>query len=81
MNQEEIRNRAKIVLAKVLKTEISTITDDISQTSLSDWDSLRHMNVVIGLENEFNMEFEDSELPKLTSLPLMVAAIERHTSV
>ena len=81
MTQEEIRNRARAVLAKVLKTDIETIGDDISQMELSDWDSVRHMNVVLGLENEFDIEFDDAELPKLTSLPLMVASIQRHTSV
>ena len=79
MTQDEIRNRARAVLAKVLKADIETISDDISQMELSDWDSVRHMNVVLGLENEFDIEFDDRELPTLTSLPLMVAAVERHT--
>ena len=80
MTKDEIRARARAVLAKALKTDLETITDHASQTELSDWDSVRHMNVVLALENAFGIEFEDAELPTLTSLPLLVAAIEKHTT-
>jgi acyl carrier protein len=80
MTNEEIRDRARMILAKALKTDPSRIDDNASQMDLTDWDSVRHMNVVIGLENEFEIEFEDSELANLTSLPLLVEAIKRHTS-
>ena len=36
------------------------------------------MNVVLALENDFNIEFTDAELPTLTSLPMLVGAIEKH---
>jgi acyl carrier protein len=77
MTNSEIKYKAKQVLARAMKVDVGELSDDISQADLSDWDSVRHMNVVIGLENEFNIEFKDSDLPKLVSLPLMVEAIER----
>jgi len=80
MTEAEIRDRARIVLAKALKVNPETIGDSASQLDLSQWDSVRHMNVVLALENDFGIEFEDAELPTLTSLPLMVAAIEKHTA-
>ncbi len=80
MTNDEIRARARAVLVKALKADPETITDHASQTELSDWDSVRHMNVVLALENDFGIEFEDAELPTLTSLPLLVAAIEKHTA-
>jgi len=80
MTKEEIRIRARAALAKALKTDPAAITDHASQMDLSDWDSVRHMNVVLALENDFGIEFTDAELPTLTSLPLLVAAIEKHTA-
>jgi acyl carrier protein len=79
MTKDQIKERARAALAKALKAQPQTIGDNASQAELSDWDSVRHMNVVLALENEFDIEFEDAELPQLTSLPLLVAAIERHT--
>ena len=78
MTKEEIRARGRAVLAKALKTTPDKISDTASQTELSAWDSVHHMNVVLALENDFDIEFDDSELPKLTSLPLLVEAIEKH---
>jgi acyl carrier protein len=80
MSKDEIRERARAALAKALKTDPLAIADAASQSDLSAWDSVRHMNVVLALENEFGIEFADAELPGLTSLPVLVNAIERHTS-
>jgi acyl carrier protein len=78
MTHDEIMGRAREALAKTLKTDPAKISDSASQTELSGWDSVHHMNVVLALENDFEIEFDDTELPKLTSLPLLVAAIEKH---
>ena len=80
MTKEDITTRARVALARALKADPETIADNASQMDLSEWDSVRHMNVVLALENDFGIEFEDAELPTLTSLPLMVAAIEKHLS-
>jgi acyl carrier protein len=78
MSNDEIKTRARAALAQVLKVPAEKIADDASQMNLSEWDSVRHMNVVLALENDFGIEFADGELMNLTSLPLMVAAIEKH---
>ena len=80
MTKEEIRTRARAVLANTLKVNPDAISDNASQLDLSEWDSVRHMNVVLGLENDFDIEFEDAELPKLTSLPMLIEAVEKHTA-
>ncbi len=78
MTKDDIKTRVRMVLAKALKTDPAAIADNATQMDLSEWDSVRHMNVILALENDFGVEFEDAELPTLTSLPLMVAAIEKH---
>ena len=80
MTKEEITIRARAALAKALKVAPETISENASQLDLSAWDSVHHMNVVLALENDFDIEFTDAELPTLTSLPQLVAAIEKHTS-
>jgi acyl carrier protein len=77
MTREEIKTKARATLARTLKTEPEKISDDASQSDLASWDSVKHMNVVLALENDFGIEFGDAELPKLTSLPKLVDAIER----
>ena len=71
-----VKERARAALATALKTDPQAISDSAPQADLSELNSVRHMNVVLALENEF----ADTELPGLTSLPLLVSAIERHTA-
>jgi acyl carrier protein len=78
ISDHEIRERAKIVLARTMKMTLSDLKDEIAQHDLSAWDSVHHMNVVLGLESEFDIQFPDSELPTLTSLPAIVEAVQRH---
>jgi acyl carrier protein len=78
MTNPDITNRTRNILAKTLGIDASEISDDASTLNLTVWDSLRHMNVVLSLENEFEIEFNDDEIQKLHSLELLAAAIERH---
>lgn len=78
MNKDEIKQRVRAVLARALKVDAGTISDTASQTDVSQWDSVRHMNVVLAVENDFDIQFDDAELPKLTSLSLIIDAVERH---
>jgi acyl carrier protein len=81
MTNDEIKTCARAALARALKVAPETISDNASQMDLSQWDSVRHMNVVLALENDFDIQFTDAELPTLTSLPTLVAAIEKHLAV
>ena len=79
MSRDEIKQRVRVVLARALKLEPGAIAESASQTDLAQWDSVQHMNVVLGVENEFEIEFDDAELPDLTTLPLLVEAVAKHT--
>ena len=78
MTNDEIKSRARATLAQTLRVPPEKIADDASQMNLTEWDSVRHVNVVLALEYDFGIEFADGELMNLTSLVLMVAAIEKH---
>ena len=80
MTKDEIKTRARAALARALKVASETVADNASQIDLSDLDSVVHLNVILALENDFGIEFDNAELQTLTSLPLLVAAIEKHSA-
>ena len=65
-----MKERIKEVLATVLKQEVD---DTTSQTNCSDWDSLRHLNIIVELEMAFDISFEPEEMGEIKS----VSDIER----
>lgn len=79
MSKDEIKTKVRAILARTLKVDPAGIGDHSSQTDLSEWDSVRHMNVVLATENEFDIRFDDAELPNLTTLSLLVDAVAKHT--
>jgi acyl carrier protein len=44
------------------------------------WDSLRHVELIFSIEDEFGVRFEEAELPNLTSLDALVKAVARLTA-
>jgi acyl carrier protein len=65
--------RLEEVVAGTLKRPISEITAETSQKTVSSWDSLRHIELVMAIEEAFNVAFPPAEVATMTSM----AAIRR----
>jgi acyl carrier protein len=63
-----MRNKIKNVMALVFEIEPSQIPDSSSTSTIDNWDSLNHMNLVVALEEEFNIQFNDDEIIEIISL-------------
>jgi acyl carrier protein len=68
----------KHVIAIALNTDDVEITDDASMDTVGTWDSLRHLYVVMALEEALDVKFDDSEAVSITSLLLILASLEKH---
>jgi acyl carrier protein len=65
------------LMAAVLKVDESAITPDASMDTLKSWDSLRHMNLVLAIEEEFNVSIPDEDAANITSYPLIRLVLEK----
>jgi acyl carrier protein len=61
----------KQVMATMLNVDVSTINEDSSMDTLPSWDSLRHMNLVLALEEEFKVTIPVDEAGNITSYKLI----------
>ena len=61
-----MKERIKEVLKRVF--ELDEVKDDISQTTCIKWDSLNHLNLVVGLEDEVGVSFEPEDIAEMKSL-------------
>ena len=71
-----MENRLKKVMSEVLGIDETLINDETSQDSIDKWDSLKHMNLVVALEEEFEIEFEDEDIENLLNYKLIKITIE-----
>ncbi len=54
------------ILKNVLETE--NISTDTSQTNCDNWDSLRHLSLVVELEDAFDVSLEPEEIAAMRSV-------------
>ncbi len=59
------------VLATVLNVDPASIGPDSSMDTVPSWDSLRHLTLVLALEEEFGVQIPDDDAGSITSYPLI----------
>ena len=63
-----MQDRIKAVMAQIFNIEAVMIAEDSSPESIERWDSLRHMQLILAIEDEFDVRFDDEDIPELLSL-------------
>lgn len=65
------------LLAQTLKVPADRITPDTAAADLPAWDSLAHVNLMMGLEQVFDIMLDVEEFPELTSVRAILARLDR----
>ena len=68
----------KQVLADVFGVEVNTIDETTSIDTLEEWDSLKHLNLVLALEAECNVTLTEEQTVEILSYPLIKIVLEEH---
>lgn len=63
------------ILKEVIEDE--NVTVETSQLNNSNWDSLRHLNLIVELECEFDTTFEPEEIAEMTSVLKILEVIKK----
>ena len=61
----EIEDKTITILATILKCEVDRGT---SRQNTSQWDSLKHIEIVFALEEELGVEFSEKQMAALSSV-------------
>ncbi len=70
-----MRKRALDVVSQVLDVPVEQIDEASSPESIEAWDSLRHMNLVLALEEEFGIQFTDDRIVQMLNVEAILAAV------
>jgi acyl carrier protein len=62
-----MREELRAIMAKVFKTDINNISDNLNQKEVEFWDSLRHLTLIIELEQKYDVSFEPEEISEMIS--------------
>lgn len=73
MNSEKVLS----LMAETFNVERRLLNEDTSQKNLSAWDSLRHLNLVVALEDEFEVSFEPEQIAIMTSFAAIMEELSK----
>jgi acyl carrier protein len=72
-----MNEKVKSIMASVFRTDIENITEDLKQKDVNFWDSLRHLNLVVELEEQFEISFEPEEIAEMTTFQNVIYYINQ----
>ena len=67
--------KIKQVMSAVFEIPVESITDYSSSDNIENWDSLRHLNLILALEEEFGVSIPDDEVGNLVNYKLIEITI------
>jgi len=60
------------IVSQVMNVPAADIREDSSPETIEAWDSLKHMSLILTLEDEFKIQFSDDEIVKMLSVALIM---------
>ena len=66
-----METKIKNVMSSIFDVELDQINDTTTQGDLENWDSLGHMNLVVALEEEFELVFDEEEIIEMMNFKLI----------
>jgi len=74
---EEVKAGVVKVLSEVLNIPPQKVADTNNFADFESWDSLYHLNVVLGIEKEFGIHFDIQEVMLINSINTAVDLIKK----
>lgn len=73
-NEQLLKN----TLATVFNVPVDIIGEDSSMDTLSQWDSVKHLNLVLAVEDAFNVSLTEEQSLEILSFPLIKIILAEH---
>ena len=71
-----IFDQVRTAAADVLRVPPARITEASTPACIESWDSVEHLNLILVLEAQFNIEFEPEEIERMKSIGQIALLVE-----
>ncbi len=65
------------IIADVLTVSPSRVTGDMEMKNTAEWDSLKHMELIIAIEKAFAIELTGDEIAEMTSVAAITSILKK----
>jgi acyl carrier protein len=71
-----IRSQILSVMSAVLEVPVEELNEDSSSDTVGNWDSLKHLNLILALEDEFEISIPDEEVGNMVNYKLIEIIVD-----
>ena len=71
-----MKDRVLKIVSQVMDVPLQELNEDSSPDSVENWDSLKHMNLILAMEEEFNISFSDEEIVEMLSVEIIFKTLK-----
>jgi acyl carrier protein len=72
-----MRHGALKIISQIMNVPIDQLNEDSSPETIANWDSLKHMNLIMALEEKFAVAFSDEEIVDMLSVKSIVDILSK----
>ena len=75
-SSSSVEHKIKAIMAKLFKIDMGDINEETTADDIDQWNSLGHVDLLVNLQNEFEIEFTDSQLVEMQSYKTVVQSVK-----
>ena len=73
-----MKERVFRIVSQIMGTPVDQINEDSSPDTIAEWDSLKHMRLVLALEEEFSIRFSDETIVGMLNVSEILEAVSEN---
>jgi len=77
---EQLNSSLVDVLSVTLRVPADRISDDFSPAECANWDSIRHLMLMLAIEDKFEISFSEREIAELRRFATIRDAVRTHVA-
>jgi acyl carrier protein len=77
---QPILERIRRIASDLLDIPVQQVLPTSSPDTIENWDSLHHLNLVLGLEGAFDVQFSPEEIAKMQSVESIALLVQNKLS-
>ncbi len=71
-----MEEKLKKIMAKTLGVPVNDINEESSVHTMAAWDSLKHIHLILALQDAFGVRFEDEEIPTMVNYEMILITLK-----
>jgi acyl carrier protein len=77
MSSQQVPSLLRDIFSDTLEISRDQVTPELSGESVETWDSFRHLQLILSIEDEYGVQFDPQMIPELTTVAKVRAALEQ----